>query len=153
MADFFLIFVVSIVELLSLFSVTEAYDVCYPGYSYSSTFTCYGDNEYCCNNDTDCCNFLSVGAIVGIVIGCLFAIGMVITFICICVQKSKRRPGVIVQPNQQATVAYVGYSGQTQYSQNQYGHQQYMTPPQYSQQQYTTPASYGQQQQQPPYNT
>ncbi|XP_053397764.1 uncharacterized protein LOC128556482 [Mercenaria mercenaria] len=102
---------------------------------YCNAFYYCEDGYYCCDNDTRCCSnsLLTIGAIVGIVIGCLvFIIGCCVAVIC-CVKKQGHRPGQIVQPAQQPGVAIIstgqpqgqpGY-GQPMYGQPIYGHQPY----------------------------
>ncbi|XP_045199133.2 uncharacterized protein LOC123553499 [Mercenaria mercenaria] len=124
-----------------------AYEVCtyWPDLKYCD------DGYYCCNDDTHCCSdtILTIGAIIGIVIGCIVFVGCVIAVIC-CVTKQGHRPGRIVQPVQQHGVAVIttvhpqgqpGY-GQPMYGQPSYGQQQYgvQQPPMYGQ------PTYGQQQ-------
>ncbi|KAL4223741.1 hypothetical protein ACF0H5_017207 [Mactra antiquata] len=78
------------------------------------SYTC-ADYQYCCErySSGSCCGTASsaVGVIVGICIGSLFALGLLIACICVCVQKSKARPGHVVAPTQ--PVAFVTTTGQT----------------------------------------
>ncbi|XP_060601986.1 uncharacterized protein LOC132755184 isoform X2 [Ruditapes philippinarum] len=122
---------------------------------YCSFLTYCDDGYYCCENNTKCCseNVLTVGAIIGIVIGCIIFISCVVAVIC-CLTKQSHRKGQVVQPVQPAGVAIITTGqGPPGYSQPGYGQpQMYGQQPMYGQPQmygqhpmYGQPQMYGQQ--------
>lgn len=93
---------------------TEGAEFCTQGLF---TYTYCEDGYYCCNNDTQCCpNVLSVGVIVGIVIGCLVGLGFLIAFCVVCIcgyGKSHGSSGNVITPNTGAPVQVIS-TGYTQ---------------------------------------
>ncbi|XP_063447539.1 cysteine and tyrosine-rich protein 1-like [Mytilus trossulus] len=115
--------------LLEVASATSCYYTIYHTYApnyYGSTY-CYNG---CCNSNTNvpCCSYsysdysiysdfsLSVGAIIGIVIGVLVAIATVVTIaVCLCCACARSTPSTQghVITSAQPTVSYVATSNQT----------------------------------------
>ncbi|XP_033757402.1 cysteine and tyrosine-rich protein 1-like [Pecten maximus] len=135
MAYIFLLTLFALIgESLSELCIASSYYSSYVYYTYCSSGCCGGSfySQYCCSS-------LEVGAIAGIVIGCIFALAIIIVIvICVCAQFNKKKTGVIISNNtqQQRNVAVVAT-----YNQQGVYHQ---PPPSYPtpNQLYMTPAAY-----------
>ncbi|KAK7102736.1 protein shisa-5-like [Littorina saxatilis] len=89
-------------------------------YSSSSVLSSYSTSQYCpfgcCGSGYyEYCCTVSVGIIIGCVIGGLVAIGVIITIVCCCV-KQQSHGGRVVYPNPGLAVVSTGAHGQPAYN-------------------------------------
>ncbi|XP_060558257.1 uncharacterized protein LOC132718564 [Ruditapes philippinarum] len=100
MADKILFTFILCAGITSSFARKKCYN--YDTWEHDDSFWCdegccgsYGD-KYCCNESDD-----AVGAIVGIVIGCIIFVALVVSVvvaICCCCRKTRGRTGQVCQP-------------------------------------------------------
>ncbi|XP_060602899.1 uncharacterized protein LOC132755976 [Ruditapes philippinarum] len=118
---YFVTFIIAIFVFILNFAVTDAYDTCHPGNDLSLSFHCYGEEEYCCNTDFDCCQRLGTGPILGTVAAICLGLGILAFCICgACRRRNSRQPAVILQPNQRLQVSYIAYDDRAMSNHNVY---------------------------------
>ncbi|XP_052264268.1 uncharacterized protein LOC127867267 [Dreissena polymorpha] len=94
---------------------------------YGKYYTYCTADTYCCHDNTESCNRLSVAQIIGIVCGVVAFIVKGVLCVCCCISKYRARAEMMRQPKQ-ANVIYITTTGQTPTG--------YSTPPSYSHTQY-----------------